>query len=69
MKDDTTMPSDAVTASVSSPTPIPPRKSETCPTCSGAEDGCCVCDHTGRVWSDVMDGLAAPENVRQGGDA
>lgn len=24
-----------------------------CPGCDGAEDGCCVCDHTGKVWSGV----------------
>ena len=35
------------------------RRSVPCFACGGEEFGCCVCEHTGRVWEDAIDALDA----------
>lgn len=34
----------------------PPRKIVACPSCNNAEEGCCYCDHTGKVYEDDLAG-------------
>lgn len=31
------------------------RKIVACPFCNNSEEGCCYCDHTGRVYEDTIE--------------